>query len=110
MDEEESWDTVEGEAVSDTSFPLLYWSGLALYLCDMFIGAEYVHGRSYWYVFYDNFLQGCELSICVQSYNPKSQISIVYVHLIEGSTYCLDFPVRKMVYHGKVFFSAKDQE
>ena len=53
---------------------------------------------------YDHFLQGCEISICMQSYNPKSPISIVYVHLIEGIVRCLDFPVLKMVYHGKSNF------
>ena len=39
MDEEESWGTVEREAVSDAFSPLLDHSDLALYLWDMFICA-----------------------------------------------------------------------
>ena len=39
MDEEESWDPVEREAVSDASCPFLDHSYLALYLWEMFIGA-----------------------------------------------------------------------
>ena len=70
----------------------------------MFIGSGQVHDSSSWHVFYDHSLQGCELSICVQSYNPKSPISIGDVHLIEGGVYFLDFPVRNMVDHGKEKF------
>ena len=58
---------------------------------------------------YDNFLQGYELSICVQSYNKKYPLYIVDVHLIEGAADCLDFHVCKMVYHGKTNFSDKGQ-
>ena len=38
MDEEESWDHVEREDVSDASCPFLDHSDSALYLLDMFIG------------------------------------------------------------------------
>ena len=40
----------------------------------------------------------------MKSYNPKSPLSLVDVHLIEGGVYYLDFPIRKMVYHGKENF------
>ena len=40
----------------------------------------------------------------MKSDNPKSLLSIVDVHLIEGGVDCLDFPVRKIVYHGKYVF------
>ena len=39
MYEEESWDPVEGEAMSGASFPFLDHSDLVLYLWDMFVGA-----------------------------------------------------------------------
>ena len=77
---------------------------------DMFIRAGLVHGRSSWHVFCDHCLQWCKLSICVNSYNTKSLLSIVDVHLIEGGVDCLRFPVRKMVYRSKEMFSAKVKE
>ena len=39
MDEEESWDPVEREVVSDTYFPFLGHSDSALYLWYMFVGS-----------------------------------------------------------------------
>ena len=39
MNEGESWDTAEREALSDAFFPFLDYSYSALYLWDMFIGA-----------------------------------------------------------------------
>ena len=38
MDEEESWDPVEREAMSEASFPFLDHSNSELYLWDIFIG------------------------------------------------------------------------
>ena len=110
MDGEESWDPLEREAVSDAYCPFLDQSDSALYLWDMFIRAGLVHGRSSWHVFCDHCLQWCKLSICVNSYNTKSLLSIVDVHLIEGGVDCLRFPVRKMVYRSKEMFSAKVKE
>ena len=61
-------------------------------------------------MFCDNCLQGCKLSIYAQSYDPKSPLSIVDIHIIECGIYCLIFPIRKMLYHGKADFSAKGRE
>ena len=46
MDEEESWDLVEREAVSDASFRFLDNYDSALYLWDMFIESGWVNERS----------------------------------------------------------------
>ena len=59
---------------------------------------------------YDDLLQGYTLSVFLQIHNHKSPLSVVYVHVIEGGVYCFEFPVRNMVYHGKLIFSSKGQE
>ena len=58
MYEEEFWDPVEREAVSDTYLPFLDYSDLELYIWYIFIGTGWVHGRYSWRVFYDHLRRG----------------------------------------------------
>ena len=109
MDEEDSWGLVEREVLYDTSCPFLDHSDSVLYLWYMSIGDGYFFCVYSWQVFCDHSLQGYKLSFCLQSYNPKSSLSIVDLNLAEGGEDCFGFTICKKVYHGKEF-SAKGKE
>ena len=53
--------------------------------------------------------QGLKFSICLQSYNPKSLILVIDLHIIEGGVDFLIFTVFMMVYHVGANFPAKGQ-